>query len=207
MLFRRKEKDIGMHACSICGRPDAPVRIKDGFLCRYCAPITNGFADPTVQEIRERQIADREIRERIDAFSETSSYADLRFDDVNSLFFKGPWPSYSIPILLYAEIRGYRVLINGEPTAFNSVDGRRALFKMCTDDYIRNVSKTVDSIVLELDSARPNIRFAPYKIWESFSGVLDSKQESIKLAIDVSRKLDSIIENNLINKTNINVSD
>lgn len=205
MLFRRKDK--GPHVCSICGRPEAPVRIKDGYLCSYCAPITSGFADPTVEEIRERQIADPEIRDRIDAFKESSSFADLRFDDDHNLFFKGPWPSYSIPILAYEEIAGYRILINGEPTAFNSTDGRRALFKTCTDDYIRSVCKTVDSIVLELDSSRTNIRFAPYKIWSSFSGVLDSKQDSLKMAIDVSRKLDSIVENNLICKNKNNIAD
>ena len=119
MLFRRKDK--GPHVCSICGRPEAPVRIKDGYLCSYCAPITSGFADPTVEEIRERQIADPEIRDRIDAFKESSSFADLRFDDDHNLFFKGPWPSYSIPILSYEEIAGYRIL--SRPRSILQMDG------------------------------------------------------------------------------------
>ena len=141
---------------------------------------------------------DRELLHRVDSFVESESYGDLRFDDEHELFFKGPWPSYSIPVLSYSEIAGYRISIDGDPIAFDSVDGKRALFKACTDEYIRSTCKKIDSIILELDSSRSNIRFSPYTIRKGLFGICDSKEECFRLAISISRKLDSIVEKNIV---------
>lgn len=198
MHLRRHPKDCIDEICVVCGRRPGSVPIAGGSVCRYCVPVRSGFIDPTAEEIAAGHMKDPELIARVDSFIETSSFADLHFDDGNGLFFKGPWPNYSIPVLSYSEISGYRIVIDGEPVAFDSLEGKRALFKACTDDQIRAISRRLDSIVLELDSSRSNVRFAPYQIRSGLEGVCDSKADCLRLAIDVSKKLDSIIEDNIL---------
>lgn len=198
MLLRRHVDDDSGRVCIVCKRRIGEVRVEGGFVCRYCVPVRSGFGNPTSEEIASGHIRDPEILERIDRFQETESFADLRFDDPDRLFFKGGWPNYHIPVASYSEISGYRIIINGEPIAFNSLDGKRAVFKACTDEFIHNTSKKIDSIVLEMDISRPNVKFAPYHIRDGFSGVCDSKDECLRLSVSVSRKLDSIIEENIL---------
>lgn len=198
MLLRRHVDDDSDRVCTVCKRRLGEVRVDGGFVCRYCVPVRTGFDNPTFEEIASGHIKDPEILERIDQFQETESFADLRFDDVDRLFFKGIWPNYHIPVVSFSEISGYRIIIDGEPVAFNSIGGKRAVFKVCTDEYIHNASKKIDSIILEMDISRSNVKFSPYQIRGGFSGVCDTKEECLKLAISVSRKLDSIIEENVL---------
>lgn len=199
MLLRRHLDGDSDRVCIVCKRRKGEVRVDGGFVCRYCVPVRSGFENPTSEEIASGHIRDPEILERIDTFQETESFADLRFDDIDRLFFKGGWPNYHIPVVSYSEISGYRIIIDGVPVAFDSIDGTRAVFKACTEEYIRNACKKIDSIVLEMDISRPNVKFSPYFIREGFSGVCDTKEECLGLAVCVSRKLDSIIEENVLN--------
>ena len=204
MFLRRAAKDDADRTCLVCGRRPGTVRIEGGYVCSYCVPMGERFDNPTAKEVSARHIKDPELLSRIDSFTETESFADLRFDDENGLFFKGPWPSYSIPILSYGEIGGYRITVDGVPTAFNSIGGKRALFKVCTDEFIRSAGKKIDSIDLDIDSLRENVRFSTYQIRHGSKGVCPSREDSLKLAIDVSRKLDSIIETNIMNGSSSN---
>ncbi len=180
----------------MCGRRDGVVPIEGGAVCRYCVPVNATFDMPSAEEVAALHVRDPELLSRIDEFEETESFADLRFDDVHGLFFKGPWPSYCIPVLSYAEIGGYRMIVDGSALAFNSVTGQRALFKTATDEYVRKVSGSMDTIVMELDSSRPNVRFAPYEIRGRRSHVADTREECLRLAIDVARKRDGITGGN-----------
>ena len=197
MHLRRIGKEDMDRTCLVCKRREGDVRIRGGYVCRYCIPVRSGFDGLSAEDIAAGHMKDRELLDRVDSFVESGSYGDLRFDDEHELFFKGPWPSYFIPILSYSEIVGYRAVIDGDPIAFDSVDGKRALFKACTDEYIRGTCKKIDSIILELDSSRSNVRFSPYTIRKGMSGVCDSKEGCFRLAISISRKLDSIVENNI----------
>lgn len=210
MLFRRKEQEPRDTVCLVCGKREGVAKISGGMVCRYCVPVNATFDNPTAEEVAKLHVADPELSARIDAFTETEAFADLRFDDGNRLFFKGPWPSYCIPVLSYSEIAGYRVVVDGNPLAFNSVNGQRALFKVSTDEYVRKASKEIDSIVLELDSSRTNVRFLPYEIRGRRNRVEESREGCLRFAIDVSRKLDRIIEENIMSpssKTGNNQSD
>lgn len=199
MFLRRGAEKESDRTCLVCGRRPGTVRIEGGYVCSYCVPLGERFDNPTAKEVSAHHIRDPELLSRIDSFSETESYADLRFDDTNGLFFKGPWPSYSVPVLSYGEIGGYRIAVDGVPTAFNSVSGNRALFKACTDEFIRSAGKRIESIDLDLDSLRENVRFSTYQIRHGTKGVCASREDCLRLAIDVSRKLDSIIEANILN--------
>lgn len=196
MLFKRKKDEPADKTCLVCGRREGTVKISGGFVCQYCVPVNATFDNPTAEEVARYHIADPEIVARIEEFTETAAFADLRFDDDHRLFFKGPWPSYCIPVLSYSEISGYRVVVDEVPLAFNSVSGQRTLFKVTTDEYVKKASKDMSIIMLEVDSARPNIRFRPYEIRGKRFRVEDSKQDCLRFAIDVAHKLDEIIEQN-----------
>ncbi len=204
MFLRRASRDDTDRTCLCCGRRPGTVRIEGGYVCGYCVPVGERFDNPTAKEVSAHHIRDPELLSRIDAFAETTSFADLRFDDDDKLFFKGPWPSYSIPVLSYGEIGGYRITVDGVPTAFNSVGGARALFKVCTDEFIRSAGKRIDSIDLDIDSLRENVRFSTYPIRHGSKGVCPSREDCLRLAIDVSRKLDSIVEANIMNGSSSN---
>ncbi|MDO5861309.1 MAG: hypothetical protein Q4Q58_00645 [Thermoplasmata archaeon] len=197
MFFRKKRDEPADKTCLVCGQREGVAKINGGYVCRYCVPVNASFDNPSADEVQSLHVADAELLERIAAFTETVAFADLRFDDTHRLFFKGPWPSFCIPVLAYSEIAGYRIVVDDTPLAFNSVNGQRALFKVTTDEYIKKASKDIDKISLELDSARPNVRFLPYVIRGPSQRVEDSKEDCLRFAIAVSRKLDRIIEENI----------
>lgn len=197
MLFKRRTQEPEVRTCLVCGKREGVVHIEGGYACRYCYPTTGVYDRPTVREILARQMKDPVLLQRVDLFTESSSYGDLRFDDRFKEFFKGPWPNYCIPILAYDEIAGYRVLIDGRPVAFNSIDGSRAVFRPMTEDALRKGAKDIDSIVLEVDSNRRNIRFLPYDIFGKRQRIADTREECLEAAIAVSQKLDSIVEANI----------
>ena len=199
MLFKRRTPEDIDRTCAVCGKREGAVRIEGGYACRYCIPLDGIYDRPTVDEIRSRHIRDPEILSRIDEFTETSSYGDLRFDDSHRLFFKGPWPSYTIPILSFSEISGYKILFDGMPTAFNSVDGKRSVFRAATDESIRAQAKQIDEIALDLDSSRSNIVFVRYEIFGRRQRIADTRADCIRMCLEISAKLDSIIESNIHN--------
>ena len=197
MLFKRRMPENADRTCAVCGKREGTVRIEGGYACRYCIPLDGTYDLPTVDEVRSRHIRDAEILSRIDEFTETSSYGDLRFDDAHRLFFKGPWSSFCIPILSYSEISGYKILFDGMPTVFNSVDGRRSVFRAATDESIRAQAKQINEIALDLDSSRTNVVFVRYEIFGHRQRIADSRADCIRMCLDISAKLDSIVESNI----------
>lgn len=196
MLFKRTKKD-GPAACAICGLRPGVARIADGHLCQTCVPVNARFDMPTSREVLAFHVADPELIERIETFEDSEVIGDLHFDDAHRLFFKGPYPNRCIPVLSYSEIVGYRVIINGSLVAFDSIDGERSVFRITTDDYIRKASKEAEEIVLELDSGRGNVSFIPYPIRTMKARVAESREECLRAAIAISRRLDAIVEENI----------
>lgn len=212
MFFKRKDNEAKKttddettvidKTCLVCGKRVGAVPIDGGFVCQYCVPLTERFDNPTATEVEVHHIKDQEILDRIDSFTETGVFGELRFDDTHRLFFKGPWPSYSIPVLSYAEILGYTILFDDKPMAFNSTQGERAILTNCTDEYIKNSARTIDKITLEVESSRPNVTFAPYEIRGAHTRISETREGCIRIAIDISRKFDTIIEDNIISMHN-----
>lgn len=207
MFFRRDKAEPDGRPCAVCGKREGTVRIKDGFACRYCVPVNGLFNRPDSRSLASHHIRDAELIERIDSFQETWSAGDLRFDDDRRLLFKGPWPSYSIPMLSYDEIAGYRIIIDGVPLVFNSVDGKRAVFRATTDDAIVRQAKEIGEISLELDSSRKNVVFVPYEIFGRRQRISENRVSCLRLCIDLSMRLDSIVERNIVAKNNSDDND
>lgn len=196
--FSKKRRSSG-GPCIVCGKREGTTPIRDGYVCGYCVPVRCSFDMPSADEVRGMHIGDPEILHRIDIFSETESYADIRFDDVNGLMFKGSWPNYCIPVLEYSEITGYRMMVDDRPIAFNSIGGQRSLFTVMTDENLKKASREVDRIVLELDTCRSNVSFRPYQIRGPENRASDTREGCLRIAVSLSRKLDSIVENNILN--------
>lgn len=197
MLFKRRQEGPEGAVCPVCGKRPGAVRIEGGYACRYCYPVSGIYDRPTVKEIEKLHIKDPVLLQRVDLFEESESFGDLRFDDRFHLFFKGPWPNYCIPILSYDEISGYRILVDGRPVAFNSVEGSRAVFRPMTEEALRKASKDISDIVLEVDSSRSNVSFRPYELFGRRQRIADTRDECLEAAIAVSGRLDSIIERNI----------
>lgn len=197
MLFKRRDPVPEDRTCIACGRREGAVRIEGGYACRLCYPPSGVYDRPTVDEIVARRMRDPEMLRRADLFEETESFGDLRFDDRSREFLKGPWPSYCLPVLSYGEVLGYRILIDGRPVAFNSVDGGRAVFRPMTDEALRSAARTLDSMVLEIDSGRSNVRFVPYELFGRMRRIADTREECLRAAVALSMKLDSIVEANI----------
>lgn len=187
--------------CAICGIRPGVLKIADGRLCRMCVPLNTTFGKPTTDEVRSMHVRDPELIGRCEEFSETESYGDLRFDDGHRLFFKGPYPNRCIPILSYGEISGYRLIVNGEATAYDSIGGKRATVRPIPPEKMKAAMRSVDDIVLELDSSRGNVSFRPYTIWSNRIRIADTRDEAFGLAVGISKKLDSIVEDNISHGT------
>ncbi len=168
-----------------------------------CVPMSS-FENPSKEDVKAIHVKDPELLERCEVFKETQAFGDLRFDSGRRLFFKGPYPNRCIPILSYDEISGYRIVIDGDPVAFDSIDGQRSIFRNCTDEYIRNASRKADEIMLEVDSSRPNVKVRPYPIRTFRHRIADSREDCFRAAVSISFLLDSIIEDNIIRLRNSN---
>lgn len=199
IALRKKREEPGM--CAVCGLRPGVVRISDGYVCGTCVPMNRAFADPTIKDVKEMHVKDPDILERIESFSETASYGDLRFDDAHRLFFKGRCPNRCIPVLSYSEIEGFSISFDDRKAAFNSVDGGRALLRPISPEQLKKASKEFDSVTLEIRSGRGNIKFMPYQIWSFRNRISDSKEETLRLTIELAAKLDSIIEENIMNRS------
>ena len=199
MLSFRKREEPGM--CAACGLRPGVVKIFDGYLCGMCVPVNRSFESPTTEEVLAMHVKDPELIQRIESFSETASYGDLRFDDVHRLFFKGRCPNRCIPVLSYSEIEGFSVIMDDRKVAFNSVDGGRALLRPISPEQLKKASKEFDSVTLELRSGRGNVRFVPYQIWSFRNRISDSKEETLSMTIELAGKLDSIIEENIMTRS------
>lgn len=198
-MFFNREKRVD-HTCSICGSAKGGFKATDGWVCPKCMPLNTAFTQLSIADIRSMHIKDPEIIGRIESFTETASIGDLRFDDGNRLFFKGPYANMTVPILSHEEIGGYRIIIDDRPIAFNSIGGERSVIRVRTDDYIAKMSKKIDSIVLEIDSLRPNIRVRPYIIRSNKERIAETRMDCLKRTIEISDRFDSIIENNILIK-------
>lgn len=199
MLFSRKKEGPGM--CAACGIRPGVVKISGGYLCGMCVPVTRSFESPTVEEVLALHVKDPELIERIESFTETVSYGDLRFDDGHRLFFKGRCPNRCIPVLSYSEIDGFSISMDDRKVAFNSVDGGRALLRPISEEQMKKASKEFDSVVLEIQSGRGNVKFMPYQMWSFRNRIADSKEETLRLTIEMAGKLDSIIEENIMSRS------
>lgn len=196
-LFGSDGKDA---PCAVCGIRPGVLRIADGSLCRMCVPLNMSFGRPTADEVRSMHVADPELIARCEEFSETEAYGDLRFDDVHRLFFKGPYPNRCIPVLSYDEISGYRLMIDGSPIAYDSIGGARAVMRPIPPERRKEALRRVADIAIELDSSRSNVSFRPYPVWGGRARVADTKGEAFDTAAAISRKLDSIVEDNVVRR-------
>lgn len=197
-LRSRKSNDGSDDVCLVCKHRSGIVPIEGGKVCRYCQPLGGTYDLPTADEVRAGHMKDTELLARVDAFNETESLGDFRFDDGNRLFFRGPYPNYSIPVLSYTEIRGYTLRIDGRPVAFNSVDGSRAVMRPMTEEALRKASRETGTAVVEIETSRNNVKVRPYDVMKEAD---DSKEERFRIASAVSRKLDAIIEANLLERS------
>lgn len=68
-------------------------------------------------------------------------------------------------------------------------------------EKMKAAMRSVDDIVLELDSSRGNVSFRPYTIWSNRIRIADTRDEAFGLAVGISKKLDSIIEDNISHGT------
>lgn len=198
MFFKRKAETV--HECSICGSPNGGFHAKDGWICPMCIPLDHTFDRPSVDDIRSLHIKDEGLISRIESFTDTEVLADLHFDDVHELFFKGPYPNRCIPVLSYLEISGYRLIVDERSIAFNSIGGERSVMRVRTDEFIAKASKDITDITLEIDSSRSNVKVRPYVIRSMKVRVCDTKQDCLRFAMKVSDRFDSIIEKNILDK-------
>ena len=199
-MMRLWKRDTASHRCSICDAEDAAFQAKDGWLCQTCLPIDGCVDSLSVDDVRSIQMKDPELLKRVDIFTESRVFADLRFDDEQRLFFKGPYPNRCIPILSYSEISGYSIDIDGRTIVFNSLDGERSVFRVRTDEYINRISRNITDIVLNIESSRYNVKVRPYIIRSMKVRARDSRSDCLRFAIEVSDIFDSIIEDNIVNK-------
>lgn len=194
-MFGRRSKEP--ERCAVCGLREGVMRIADGYVCRYCVPLGHSFDMPTAEDVRACHIADPVMIGRVEEFEETWSAGDLRFDDVHGLILRGPYPNRCLPVLSYREVAGYSVVIDGSPTAYNSVGGRRAVFSAATDAYIREASKKADEIVLNIETSRPDFRVRPFPVRTRRSSVSDTRDGCMRATVELSRRLDRIVEDNI----------
>lgn len=182
--------------CSICGRTGAALRVDDGYVCRYCAPISHSFGKITVSEILSEQIKDEKLRQRVDLFQSTVSFGYLQFDEKNGLVMKGPYPNYQLPIISFNEIDGYSILADDEPIVFNSITGKRSVFVDTSDEYLNKLIKKYSEFNLEMNFTRHDVIFRKYSLMSSKSRISDTKLDSMKEIVKLSVILDGIVENN-----------
>lgn len=191
-VFKKRTDEI----CSICGRTGAALRVDDGYICRYCAPISHAFGKITVGEILSEQIKDDKLRQRVDLFQSTVSFGYLQFDEKNKLVMKGPYPNYQLPIISFNEIKGYSILADNEPLIFNSIAGKRSIFIDTSDEYLNKLVKRYSQFDLEMDFTRHDVIFRKYALLSSKSRISDTKFDSMKEIVKLSTILDGIVEEN-----------
>lgn len=190
------QKRTNSGICSICGRDGASLKITDGLLCRYCVPVTYSFERLTVADVVKSQIADAEMRRRVDVFQTTASFGILLFDQKNHMIMKGNYPNYHLPIMLFDEIESYSINADSEPYIFNSIDGKRAVFKDISEDYLKTLIKNYSEFSLDMTFVRKNVKFRRYALLSSKSRLADSKIETMEEIVKLSRILDEIVECN-----------
>lgn len=199
-MFKRRSQEN--RVCAVCGLREGVVRIADGSVCRYCVPLGYTFHMPTSEEVRACHVRDPEMIRRVEEFEETWSADELRFDDVHGLILRGPYPNRCLPVLSYGEVAGYSIVIDGSPIAYNSIGGRRAVFSATTDAYIADAARKADEIILNIETSRPDFRVRPFPVRSRTSRVSDSKEGCVRAAIEISRRLDRIVEDNIFGKSN-----
>ena len=193
LVFHKRTYD-GL--CSICGRAGASMKVDDGQLCRFCVPTTYSFGKLTVKDVFSNQIQDSEMRGRVDIFHSTKEFGILLFDENNHLMMKGEYPNYHLPIMKFDEIKGYSINGNGEPLAYNEVDGKRCVFPSTSNDFLKNIIRKYDDIELEIQFTRKNVIFRKYSLLSFKSRLLDDKIETMKEIVKLSSLLDEIVEYN-----------
>ncbi len=197
-MFGRKHQVSGV--CSVCGLRDGVVRIADGSVCSYCVPLGHTFHMPTSDEVRACHVRDPELIRRVEEFTETWSADEPRFDDVHGLILRGPHPNRCLPVLSYGEVSGYSIVIDGSPIAYNSIGGRRAVFSATTDADIADAARKADEITLNIETSRPDFKVRPFPVRTRASSVSDSREGCMRAAIELSRRLDRIVEDNMFEK-------
>lgn len=191
-VFKKRTDEI----CSICGRTGAALKVDDGYICRYCAPISHAFGKITVSEILSEQIKDEILRQRVDLFQSTVSFGYLQLDEKNKLVMKGPYPNYQLPIISFNEIDGYSILADDEPFVFNSIAGKRSVFIDTSDEYLNKLIKRYSKFDLEMNFTRHDIIFRKYSLLSPKTRISDTKLDSIKEIVKLSAILDGIVEDN-----------
>lgn len=98
--------------------------------------------------------------------------------------------------MLFDEIESYSINADSEPYIFNSIDGKRAVFKDISEDYLKTLIKNYSEFSLDMTFIRKNVTFRRYALLSSKSRLADSKMETMEEIVKLSRILDEIIECN-----------
>lgn len=109
---------------------------------------------------------------------------------------KGDYPNYHLPIMLFDEIESYSIDADSEPFVFNSICGKRAIFRDASEDYLKTLIRNHGEFSLNITFVRKNVIFRKYILMSHKSRLADSKMETMAEIVELSRILDEIVENN-----------